>query len=463
MISFTPEAIGEALAATPGADAWQVDVARDEETQVYVIGDRTEARRVVTNERALVTIHNLHSPHNPNLSGPMLGNTRLTLLAGDVASASGFQDRLRDAVTMASLTDNPPYELPKRPEAGFPSVETADTAIEGEGGTALDELIGRLRRAAAGWSSVRLSSAELMVTRTSRSLRNSRGLTGFALGTDVFLDFVLIAREGEQEAEFHAELSRRRLADLNIEATVDAYATFARHSLHATMPPTHQGPVVLSGEALASLFNPPLGAGPLVFHTSGQAAFQGVARLKPGDLVTGEEPRGDRLTMLSDSLRPWGLRSAPFDGEGLPARSVAVIEDGIFRRQWADARYAAYLGIEPTGQFANITIPPGTWSLDALRSAADGPVYEIVSFSFMNPDQATGDFVAEIKLGYRHDGFGTTPIKGGALAGNVFSALGDVRLSAQSYSDGNYFGPAAMRFGNLTIAGSGSGYTEAVS
>ncbi|HLJ82108.1 MAG TPA: metallopeptidase TldD-related protein, partial [Ktedonobacterales bacterium] len=422
-IGFTPESIGEALAATSGADAWQVDVARDEETQVYVIGDRTESRRVVTNERAHVTIHNRHAPHNPNLTGPMLGNTDLTLLPGDTADAANLQVRLRDAVMMASLTDNPPYELPARPEVGFPAVETMDPALDGDGAAALEETMRRLRLAVAGWSSVRLSSAELMVTRTSRALRNSRGLTGAESGTEVFLDFVLIAHEDGREAEFHAELQRRRLADLNIEGTVDAYATFARHALHAATPATHQGAVVLSGEALASLFNPPLAAGPLLFHTSGQAAFQGVARLKPSDLVTGEEPRGDRLTLLSDSLRPWGLRSAAFDAEGLPARSVAVIEEGVFRRHWADTRYAAYLGIEPTGRFANITIPPGAWSLDALRSAADGTVYEIVSFSFMNPDPATGDFVAEIKLGYRHDEYGTTPIKGGALAGNVFSAL----------------------------------------
>ncbi|MGH2514331.1 MAG: metallopeptidase TldD-related protein, partial [Ktedonobacterales bacterium] len=356
-IPFTSEAIGEALAATPGADAWQVDVLRDEETQVYVIGERVESRRQVSNERARVTIHNSHAPHNPSLAGPMLGNTGLTLLPSDTADMARLQARLRDAVTMASLTDNPPSELPAQPTGGFPTVETLDPALEGDVTAALDETMRRLRAAVAGWSSVRLSSAELMVTRTSRALRNSRGLTGFELGTEVFLDFVLIAHEGEREAEFHAELQRRRLADLEIEGTVDAYATFARHSLDAATPATHQGAVVLSGEALANLFNPPLASGPLVFHTSGQAAFQGVARLKPGDLITSEEPRGDRLTLLSDSLRPWGLQTSAFDAEGLPARSVAVVEDGIFRRQWADARYAAYLGIEPTGRFANVTIP----------------------------------------------------------------------------------------------------------
>ncbi|HLZ21682.1 MAG TPA: metallopeptidase TldD-related protein [Ktedonobacterales bacterium] len=452
-IGFSPEILGEALAATDGADAWQVDMLRNEETQVYVIGDQTESRREVTNERARVIIHNLHAPHNPNLSGPMLGNTELTLLSSDTGGTKQLAARLSDAVAMASLTDNPPYELPARSGKGFPAVETMDPTLANTVSAALEETIRRLRNAVAGWSSVRLSSAELMAARTARSMRNSRGLTGFELGTDVFLDFVLIAHEGEREAEFHAELHRRRLSDLNIEGTVDAYATFARHALDATTPATHQGAVVLSGEAVANLFNPPLAAGPLVLHTSGQAAFQGVARLKPGDLVTNEEPRGDRLTFLSDSLRPWGLHSAAFDGEGLPAQSLAVIEDGVFRRPWADARYAAYLGIEPTGQFANITIPAGAWSLDMLRSAAASPIYEIVAFSFMNPDPATGDFVAEIKLGYRHDEYGTTPIKGGALAGNIFAALADVRFSTQTYSDGRYFGPAAMRFGNLTIAG----------
>jgi hypothetical protein len=45
------------------------------------------------------------------------------------------------------------------------------------------------------------------------------------------------------------------------------------------------------------------------------------------------------------------------------------------------------------------------------------------------------------------------PIKGGALSGNVFSALTDARLSAEAYSDGTYSGPSAIRFGTLAIAG----------
>lgn len=451
--AMTPETVGAALVATPGADAWQVDILRAEEAQVYLIGDRIEARRGVENASIRVGIHNYHAPHASGGPDPALGATTLTLLPDDVADGARLRTRLRDTVTIAALTDNQAYTLPGLPVEGFPTVETVDPELEGDVQAKLEDAIQRLRAAVRGWSSVRLSSAELMASRTSRAMRNSRALTGFALGTEVFLDFVLIAEDNGREAEFHAEVHRRRLADLVIERTVDAYATFARHSLNARMPATHRGPVILSGEALSSLFNPHLQAGPLVFHTSGQAAYQKVSRLQPGDFVAGEAPRGDRLTLISDGLRPWGTGTAPFDDEGLPARRTAVIEDGIVRQYWADTRYAAYLGIPATGAFANMTIPPGSWPLDALRSAPDGAVYEVVAFSSMNPDPVSGDFVAEIRLGYRHDRFGTTPIKGGSLAGNVFSALADVRLSAETYSDGRYYGPAAMRFGELSIAG----------
>jgi predicted Zn-dependent protease len=87
------------------------------------------------------------------------------------------------------------------------------------------------------------------------------------------------------------------------------------------------------------------------------------------------------------------------------------------------------------------------------RAAVDGPVYEIVAFSSFNPDPVTGDFVSEVKLGYRHDARGVTPIKGGSLSGNLFDALADVRFSRETYTDGTYHGPAALRCAQLTLAG----------
>ena len=441
------QTIADALADLREADEWQVTAYHERQAQLYVIGDQTEARRDVSDSRIEVVLHNAHEPHAPDMTGPASGASTVTLLESDTGDMSSIFARLRYAATMASLTDNQPYPLPEPPADGFPTIETSDPLLSGEGSEALADTMDRLRAAVASRSGVRLSSAEIYATRSQRSLRNSRGLSASSQSTRVYLDFVLIAHEDGKEAEFHAEVERRRLADMMIAGTVDAYATFARHSLRARPPTTATGPVLLSGAALPEFF------GPIIFNTSGQAQYQKVSRIRPGEFVSGEAPRGDRLTLTSDATRPFGLRSAPFDDEGIPAQTVAVIRDGIFTRPWADARYAAYLGITPTGSFANLTVPTGAWSLDALRAAESGPVYEIVAFSWFNPDVISGDFACEIKLGYRHDANGTTPIKGGSLTGNVFTALADARLSSEAFSDGAYFGPAGIRFAALTVAG----------
>ncbi len=438
--------LAEILAATPNTDDWQFTIQRDEEAQLYLIGEREEARRQVSNQRARVLLYNDHP--GPEEGTRLRGVTALSFLASDLADPQALNGRLRDAVTMAGLTDNPYYPLPGKPERGFPPLETSDRVLTPDGmAAALEDARQRLEQAIARQSNIRLSSAELFATRTAYEMRNSRSLVGSYEGTRVALDLVLFARDGDHEAEMHVEASRRRLEDLRLEDTVAAYATFARDSLRATLPGTHHGPVILSGEALSSLFSP------LVFHSSARSAYQQLSRLRVGEPITGDAPHGDRITLSSDATRPYSLQTAPFDDDGIPAARVAFIEDGILRRYWADSRYAAYLGVPPTGQFANLTLAPGNRTLDILRVAADGPVYEIVSFSFMSPDPISGDFVSEIKLGYRHDAHGTVPIKGGSLSGNLFAALADAYLSAQTYSDGTYYGPAAIRFGDLSIAG----------
>lgn len=449
--SLQLDAIASVLAATPGVDEWQIELLSDEEQQIYLIGERVESRRTVTGERVRVTVHNDHHVGD----GPLArGVTTLTLLAGDVADMAALAQRLRDAVTIASLTNNAPFALPDDPGVrGFPAVQTVDPVVVEDMAGGLDDALQRLRASVANWGSVRLSSAELYATHGRRILRTSRGLNAASEGTHVYLDFVLLAHQDGQEAEFHAELARRRFADLTIEGAVDAYATFARHTLYATPPATHRGAVILSGEAVAQLFAPLLGSSPLVFHASAQAAYQGISRFSAGDSITGVRPSGDRLTLIGDATRPWGIRTAAFDEDGLPAQRVTVIEEGVFRRPWADTRYATYLGIAPTGAFGNVTALPGQWGFDVLRSAAEGPVYEIVSFSHLSPDPISGDFTVEIRLGYRHDDRGTAPFKGGTLSGNVFEMLADARFSAETFGDGNYFGPAAIRFANLSVSG----------
>jgi PmbA protein len=451
------ERLAETLAATPCADAWQAHARREEEAQLYLIGEKVEARRVVTTERTRVVAHNTHPAHNEQgeRAEPLRGSAAITLLPEESADPARLATRLREAVAMAALTDNRPYDLPAPPSAGYPAVEISDPALAGDPGALLDDLRSRMEAEVARHPDVRISSAEFFATRGQHALRASSGVRASYPATSLFVDFVLIASDGAREAEFHGELSRRRVEDLALEETVEAYVRLARHTLDAVAPEAYRGPVILSGRAVADLFNAPLvfERGPYPFQTSAQAAYQGVSRFSLGQPVTPEPARGDKLSLWSDSARPFGNRAAPLDDEGFPASATQLIADGVFTRHWADARYAAYLGVPATGAFGNIRLGLGSRTLAQLRLMGSRPLYEIVAFSFMNPDPASGAFVAEIKLGYRHDERGSVPVKGGSISGNLFAALADAHFSSELFSDGTYDGPAAIRFGELTIGG----------
>jgi PmbA protein len=77
----------------------------------------------------------------------------------------------------------------------------------------------------------------------------------------------------------------------------------------------------------------------------------------------------------------------------------------------------------------------------------------VLAFSAPNVDALTGDFGMEIRLGYEHESGSVRPITGGSITGNLFEALADVRLAAETRVHTSYAGPVAMRFGSLQVAG----------
>ncbi|HLW01311.1 MAG TPA: metallopeptidase TldD-related protein [Ktedonobacterales bacterium] len=473
------ETVALALERQSGVSDWQARKTTEHSAQLFLIGAQTETRRLVHTEQLQARIYNDHpsrtqmsiSTYEPeeararepdglktrSLDDALAGSSQMArgatsrvLLPEEVANQARLQQALEEAVFIAGLTDNPPYSLPKPPIAGFPAVETVDLALAGSDQarlSALDILRERLLAAVAAEPGIRLSSAELFATASDITLRNSRGILASRQETEVFCDLVLLASDGTQTGEYHAMPQRRRLADLPLEEIVARSAHRARDSLRVSLTPTHQGPVVISGEALIDLFTP------LIFHTSARAAYQAMSRFTPGTAICGDaQIRGDRLTFISNALLSYGLASASFSDEGIPGERVVLIQDHHLRAWWAEQRYAAYLNIPPTGSFANIEIPPGSHPVHELL-ADEEPVYHLVDFSWLNPDELTGDFVAEIKLGYRLEQGQITPIKGGSLSGNLFEALAQTRLSLEMQSTGSYLGPQALRFERLTIAG----------
>jgi len=448
-----------ALDGHPGIHDWAVQQRRRHSVQLYLIGREIESVREVTVEEYEVEVFNDHpwpepppEPAAAGGSGLARGVAGLTLMPAD---APRLAQRLDEAVLMASLVHNPPYPLAAPPAAPYPSVPLADAQLRGsqEMHAAAGDFADQLWHLVEREPQVRLSAAECFLTRTALVLRNSRGLEAEAETTHAMAELALLAGSGTDEAEHFRQIEARRLEDLQLAQEVAEAAQYARDTLQAQLPRTYTGPVVLSGDALVPLF------APLLFHASALAAYNRLSRLQLGESLYGErEVMGDRLTLRSNALLPYGLGSYRFDHDGVPGADVLLYEEGVLRARQATQRYAHYLGVPVTGEAANTQVRPGTAGDDELRGAADGEggpaAYEIVAFSAPEVDELTGDFGMEIRLGYELTPHGRRPIKGGSLSGNVFEALAGVWFSHAVRMHGRYHGPRAARFASLRVAGS---------
>ncbi|MBS3782396.1 MAG: TldD/PmbA family protein [Candidatus Thermoplasmatota archaeon] len=63
----------------------------------------------------------------------------------------------------------------------------------------------------------------------------------------------------------------------------------------------------------------------------------------------GEKVASEELLMKDDPTMDWGIGSSPFDDEGVPSRTVSIIEDGILARFIYDLKEAIKSNTESTG------------------------------------------------------------------------------------------------------------------
>lgn len=448
--------IAAALARRPDLAGWTVTRRHRRGVQLYAIGRDVENVRHVAAEDFTVTVHHDHPWPDGRDGAPARGVASVKLVHAD---AGNLDARIDEAVVMASLVHNPPWDLVA--PGAYPDVPLADPEIVAPGGAvaAAWRMAGEVwdacdREAATG---VRLSAAEYFVTVSDQELVTSRGIRAGTTTTHLAVEVALLARgagtSGDDEAETFRPVEARRVTDLHLGAQVAEAATFARDSLRASPTPSHDGAVVIAGGALPAFFDP------FLFHAGAQAAVMKLARLAPGDRVGAG---GDPLHLVADATRPYGLDSHSFDHDGVPGQAVDLIRDGAVVGRHATSRYAQYLGVPATGARGATVVGAGPTPASGLCAANGAPVVEVVAFSSPNVDDITGDVGCEIRLAYLHlPGGVVRPVKGGAVAGNAFDAFRTARFSSEVHATlvsgfgdgGSYVGPRAARFDGLRIAG----------
>jgi len=173
------------------------------------------------------------------------------------------------------------------------------------------------------------------------ALVTSHGFAGAYSGSHHSIWASVVAGEGASMQRDYASHSMRHLEDLE---NPDSVGNRAGQRAVARLNPRR----VPSG-SMPIIFDPRIGSS-LIGHLLGAMVGPSVTR-KASFLLDrkGERVLPEGIDIIDDPLRVRGLRSRPFDGEGLPTAKMKLIADGVLTDWLLDSASARQLGLSPTG------------------------------------------------------------------------------------------------------------------
>jgi PmbA protein len=264
-------------------------------------------------------------------------------------------------------------------------------------------------------SPVRLKQLALAIEDSARSVpgvTNSEGASvsagrsvialatshGFARGysTSGYSGFAsVIAGTGGAMQRDHASHSVRHFADLDPPEAIGGLA--------GERAVARLNPVKLPSGTMPIVFDPRVG-GSLIGHLIG--AMTGAAIARKTSFLLGREDEtlfAQGIIIRDDPHRPRGLRSKPFDGEGVATRPRDLAAEGRIQGWLLDSASARQLGLEPTGHASrgaggspgasatNVDLLPGSVGKSELIAGIQRGLY-VTELIGQGVNPVTGDY-----------------------------------------------------------------------
>ena len=254
-------------------------------------------------------------------------------------------------------------------------------------------------------------------------LATSHGFAGAYAATGYSISASVLAGTGESgmERDYAYHTARRR-------DHLDAADDIGRRA--GTRAVARVNPGRIASGAMPVVFDPRVGSS-MLGHLTGAISGQAITRKTSFLLESlGMRVFAEGVTICDDPHRPHGLRSRPFDGEGLPVSPTAIIDDGMLETWLLDSASARQLHMEPTGHASRgVGGAPGVSTSNLYMAAGAVPVATLIG------DIATGVYVTELigqgvngvtgdysrgAAGFRiENGELTTPVAEFTIAGNL--------------------------------------------
>ena len=384
------------------------------------------------------------------------GNRQAIVSTTDFSQAA-LGPLAEQAMAMARAVPEDPYAGladPARLARDWPTLDLVDAAEpDAEGLMARALEAEDAARAVAGITNSEGASAGWR--RREVTLVTSDGFAGCTESGSHAVSAAALAGEGTAMERDYEWSSAVHEADLDDAATVGRRAgERAVRRLGARKAQSGQMPVVYDPRIAGGLLSHLAGA------ISGPSIARGTSFLKDA-LETEVFAAG--VTVVDDPLRARGLRSLPFDGEGVGTERRAIVADGVLKTWLLDSRSARQLGLATTGHAVrgtsgppspactNLWLEPGAESRDALIGGVTSGFY-VTELIGMGVNQVTGDY-SRGAAGFWIDGGEIAyPVSEVTVAGN----LGDMFRHLTPAGDLSYrygIDSPTVRIDGMTVAG----------
>ncbi len=289
-----------------------------------------------------------------------------------------------------------------------------------------DVLVERARSAeAAGMAVKGVTNSEgggASFSRAAVALATSSGFYGRYAGTSHSTGVSMLAGEGTGMERDYDQASARHSGDLREAADIGRIA--------GERAVARLNPRKVKSQAVPVVFDPRESAG-LVGHFAGAISGAGIARgvsfLKDN---MGEQIFAPGISIIDDPHRTRGLRSKPFDGEGVANAKRALVEKGRLTTWLLDCASARQLGLETTGHAARGTggpphpsatklyMEPGQLSPEALIADIEQGFY-VTELLGMGVNGVTGDYSRGAAGFWIEKGKIAFPVSEITIAGNL--------------------------------------------
>jgi PmbA protein len=287
------------------------------------------------------------------------------------------------------------------------------------------------------------------------ALATSHGFAGAYATTGYGLSASVIAGEGgamQRDYGFHSARHR-----VHLDAP-DAIGRLAGERAVARL-----GPARVASGTMPVVFDPRVGAS-LIGHLTSAISGQAITRRTSFLLdALGMRVFAPGVTIRDDPHRPHGLRSRPFDGEGLPVSPIALVEDGMLESWLLDSASARQLGLEPTGHAArgiagapgvstsNLYMEPGKVPVTTLLSDIASGVY-VTELIGQGVNPVTGDYSRGAAGFLIENGIVTRPVAEFTIAGNL-TAMFAAHTPANDLEFRHGVNVPTLRVEGMTVAG----------